>query len=110
MSPLILDGGMGSALIARGLAQGQPPERWNLERPEAIAEVQTIIKERARPFCTLYDITDSFASHEVTRAAKKLALFVKGTGLSRGGRLHDPFACPDKFGRKQAGSVRICVA
>lgn len=37
--PLLLDGGMGSALIARGLAPGMPPERWNLERGEDITAV-----------------------------------------------------------------------
>ena len=30
--PLLLDGGLGSMLIARGLPAGQPPERWMLER------------------------------------------------------------------------------
>lgn len=38
-APFLLDGGMGSALIARGLASGQAPELWNLERPEAVADV-----------------------------------------------------------------------
>lgn len=37
--PLLLDGGMGSALIARGLGSGQPPERWNLEHPDRVEEV-----------------------------------------------------------------------
>lgn len=34
---LLLDGGLGSLLIADGLAAGTPPERWVLERPERIA-------------------------------------------------------------------------
>ncbi|HJN77750.1 MAG TPA: homocysteine S-methyltransferase family protein [Myxococcota bacterium] len=37
--PVLLDGGMGSALIARGLRQGRPPELWNIERPEQVEEV-----------------------------------------------------------------------
>lgn len=37
--PLLLDGGVGSELIARGLAPDGSPERWNLERPEQVAEV-----------------------------------------------------------------------
>jgi 5-methyltetrahydrofolate--homocysteine methyltransferase len=36
---LLLDGGLGSALIGRGLALGTPPERWNLERPEDVVAV-----------------------------------------------------------------------
>ncbi len=37
--PLLLDGGMGSALIARGLATGTPPELWNLDRGDAITSI-----------------------------------------------------------------------
>lgn len=37
--PLRLDGGMGSALIAKGLKQGQPPERWNIEHPDRVEAV-----------------------------------------------------------------------
>lgn len=36
---LLLDGGMGSALIARGLKLGMAPEQWNLERGDAITDV-----------------------------------------------------------------------
>ncbi len=36
---LILDGGMGSMLLARGLAAGEAPERWNLERPEELVTI-----------------------------------------------------------------------
>ena len=38
-SPLLLDGGMGSALIAQGLERGQAPERWLLEHPERVVAV-----------------------------------------------------------------------
>lgn len=37
--PLLLDGGMGSALIARGLVLGAPPELWNVERADDIRDV-----------------------------------------------------------------------
>jgi 5-methyltetrahydrofolate--homocysteine methyltransferase len=37
--PLLLDGGLGTQLIAQGLAAGQPPERWVLEHPERILAV-----------------------------------------------------------------------
>jgi methionine synthase I (cobalamin-dependent) len=36
---ILLDGGLGSALIARGLQLGTPPESWNLERGNAVSEV-----------------------------------------------------------------------
>jgi len=36
---LLLDGGLGSELIARGLVPGTPPDLWTLERPEALVAV-----------------------------------------------------------------------
>ncbi len=36
---VLFDGGLGSALIARGLPGGAGPERWNLERPEEVREM-----------------------------------------------------------------------
>ena len=36
---LLLDGGMGSMLIARGLQGGEAAESWNVTKPEIIAEV-----------------------------------------------------------------------
>jgi 5-methyltetrahydrofolate--homocysteine methyltransferase len=37
--PLLLDGGLGTMLMARGLGRGQPPEQWLLDRP---ADVQAV--------------------------------------------------------------------
>ena len=37
---LLLDGGMGSLLQARGLKPGEHPERWNLTHADTIVEVQ----------------------------------------------------------------------
>lgn len=34
---LLLDGGLGTMLIARGLAVGEPPEVWNRTRPDDVA-------------------------------------------------------------------------
>ncbi len=39
VGPVLLDGAMGTALQAAGLPPGQLPERWLIERPEAIREV-----------------------------------------------------------------------
>ncbi len=36
---LLLDGGFGSALMARGLSRGDPPDLWNLERAEVVTAV-----------------------------------------------------------------------
>ena len=36
---VLLDGGMGTALIARGLGAGRSPERWNLDRPDDVREI-----------------------------------------------------------------------
>lgn len=36
---LVGDGGMGTMLQAAGLAPGESPERWNIERPDAIGAV-----------------------------------------------------------------------
>jgi 5-methyltetrahydrofolate--homocysteine methyltransferase len=36
---MLLDGGMGSALIDRGLVPGQCFERWSLERPDDVREI-----------------------------------------------------------------------
>ena len=42
---LLLDGGMGSMLLARGPAAGDAPERMNLDRPELVTEVHAAYVE-----------------------------------------------------------------
>ncbi len=37
--PLLLDGGLGSMLIAQGMGAGESPEGWVLEHPEQVLEV-----------------------------------------------------------------------
>jgi len=36
---VLLDGAMGTELMARGLAQGTAPEAWNVERPDVVKEI-----------------------------------------------------------------------
>ena len=36
---VLLDGGMGTLLQARGLAPGEYPERWNLSHPDAVTAI-----------------------------------------------------------------------
>lgn len=42
---LLLDGGMGTLLMAAGLEPGAPPEGWNLAHPERIARVHRLYLE-----------------------------------------------------------------
>ncbi len=42
---LVADGAMGSLLMARGLKSGDPPEEWNLSRPEVLEEVASLYLE-----------------------------------------------------------------
>jgi len=37
---LLAEGAMGSNVFARGLTSGDAPELWNVERPQAIRELQ----------------------------------------------------------------------
>lgn len=37
--PALLDGGMGTELMKSGLPEGIPPERWNVDNPEAVSAV-----------------------------------------------------------------------
>ena len=37
---VLLDGGMGTLLIAQGLEPGAAPERWNVEHPDRVASAQ----------------------------------------------------------------------
>ncbi|MFQ5575529.1 MAG: betaine--homocysteine S-methyltransferase [Anaerolineae bacterium] len=38
-SPLLIDGGMGTMLMAAGLEQGNPPEEWNITHPDKIRAI-----------------------------------------------------------------------
>lgn len=50
---LLADGAMGTMLIDHGLAHGDPPEMWNLERPDEIAGVhRTYIEAGAQVILT----------------------------------------------------------
>lgn len=42
---VLLDGGMGTSLMRRGLGPGQPGETWNLDRPEDVCEVHAAFVE-----------------------------------------------------------------
>lgn len=66
---VIFDGGMGSMLIARGLGPGESPEAWNLEKPDAVAEVQHLYYEAGSDVVH----TNSFGASPVKLADRGLA-------------------------------------
>ncbi len=66
---VIFDGGMGSMLIAAGLAPGERPETWNLEKPDAVAEVQRLYFEAGADVVH----TNSFGASPVKLADRGLA-------------------------------------
>ncbi|MCK5551540.1 MAG: homocysteine S-methyltransferase family protein [Deltaproteobacteria bacterium] len=36
---VLFDGALGTMLMERGLSSGEPPEKWNLERPDVVKEI-----------------------------------------------------------------------
>lgn len=66
---VIFDGGMGSMLIARGLAPGESPETWNLEKPEIVAEIQRLYYEAGADVVH----TNSFGGSPIKLAERRLA-------------------------------------
>ncbi|MBM4319985.1 MAG: homocysteine S-methyltransferase family protein [Deltaproteobacteria bacterium] len=67
--PLLLDGGLGSSLIARGLPLGMPPERWNLEQPQQVGAVHRSFAEAGSDVLH----TNSFGANPPKLAAGGLA-------------------------------------
>jgi len=66
---LLLDGGMGSMLFARGLGAGESPERWTLERGEEILAIHRAYVEAGSDAVQ----TNSFGAHPLRLAAAGLA-------------------------------------
>lgn len=64
----ILDGAMGSMLLAAGLKPGTAPDQWNLTNPDAVRQVHRMYTEAGAEFAT----TNSFGSNPVRLKAMKL--------------------------------------
>jgi 5-methyltetrahydrofolate--homocysteine methyltransferase len=66
---VLLDGAMGTELMARGLPQGVAPESWNINRPDVVREIH------AAYFAAGSDVvsTNSFGGSPVKLAAHGLA-------------------------------------
>ncbi|MBC8367865.1 homocysteine S-methyltransferase family protein [bacterium] len=63
---LVADGAMGSLLLARGLTTGDPPEEWNLTRPEVLREIANLYLDAG---------ADLIQSNSFGRSPLKLADF-----------------------------------
>jgi methionine synthase I (cobalamin-dependent) len=66
---IVFDGGLGSMLIAAGLTAGESPEAWNLERPEAVAEIHRQYFEAGSDVVH----TNSFGASPIKLAERGLA-------------------------------------
>jgi 5-methyltetrahydrofolate--homocysteine methyltransferase len=62
--PLVADGAMGTMLQAAGLEAGSAPERWNVERPEAIASIHRAYIEAGAQII----LTNSFGGSRIRLA------------------------------------------
>ena len=87
---LILDGGMGSMLIARGLGGGEAAEAWNVTKPQIIAEVHQAYYDAGADVATantfggsamkLAQMKVSHTMEEINRAAVDIAKKVRKPG------------------------------
>ena len=66
---LLLDGGLGSMLIAAGLEAGQAPDWWNLQHPERVAAVHRAYADAGADVVH----TNTFGSNPARLAASGLA-------------------------------------
>jgi 5-methyltetrahydrofolate--homocysteine methyltransferase len=93
---VLFDGGLGSALIARGLPTGAGPERWNLERPEEVREVHRAYFEAGADVVQ----TNTFGCNLVKLESEGLGdreedINGLGAELAVGIRPRDRFVCGD---------------
>ena len=87
---LIFDGGMGTMLQAAGLPAGYEPERWNLERPDAVQAVHAQYLAAGADIVT----TNTFGANAVKLAGHPVEAIVTDGGV-------DP---------EQAAAVEACGA
>lgn len=64
-APILLDGAMGTELIARGLAPGASPDLWNLQRPSSVRAVHEAYAASGAQVLT----TNSFGANPVRLAS-----------------------------------------
>ena len=66
---VLLDGALGTELMARGLPAGTPPELWNVDRPDAVREIHAAYFEAGSDVVS----TNSFGGSPLKLAAHGLA-------------------------------------
>lgn len=125
---LLIDGAMGTEMFARGLEAGSPPELWNVEHPERVAEVyQAYVDAGSDIFLTnsfggtafrlkLHDLQDRVEelNEAAARIGRQVADSLDRTVLVAGsmgpsGELLEPMGpmtpatCAEAFARQAAG-------
>ncbi|MBM3493836.1 MAG: hypothetical protein FJX72_05875, partial [Armatimonadetes bacterium] len=90
-APVVLDGAWGTQLQRRGLPIGAPPDPWNLDRPELVAEVargyvscgaRIILTNTFGANAVLLDrhgLADRV--HEINRAGARISVREAGEGV-----------------------------
>ena len=77
-STVVLDAGMGAALLDRGLAVGRCPETWNVERPDAVREIHASHLEAGSDVVQ----TNTFGANAIRLAGYALASEVRPLNLA----------------------------
>ena len=96
---LILDGGMGSMLIKKGLAGDEAPEVWNLNRPQVIREIHQAYFEAGADVAT----ANTFGASSLK--LKKMGVTRDMAEINRAGvRLARESAGPEKYVAGDLGS------
>jgi 5-methyltetrahydrofolate--homocysteine methyltransferase len=65
---ILLDGGLGTELIRKGLPQGACPELWNLEKPEVLKEIHSSYFDAGSDAVS----TNSFGGNRIKLSSHKL--------------------------------------
>jgi 5-methyltetrahydrofolate--homocysteine methyltransferase len=94
---VLLDGGFGTELIARGFPQGACPETWNVERPEVVQEIHknyfaagsdaVLTNSFGGSKIKLNDYAVGDRCYELNKAAATIANQVKPEGKFVGGSM-----------------------
>lgn len=94
---VLLDGGFGTELIARGFPQGACPETWNVERPEVVQEIHknyfdagsdaVLTNSFGGSKIKLNDYSLGDRCYELNKAAATIANQVKPEGKFVGGSM-----------------------
>lgn len=95
---LLFDGGMGSMLIAAGLGEGEPPEAWNLARPEVLQDIHRRYLEAGADVIQ----TNTFGANEVKlasswRGAPPDMEEVNARGVSAARNALEEYGSPGRF-------------